>query len=273
METKTTQTINGFAEPRKIVSGEEWLTARKEHLKKEKELTRAYDRLCEERRQLPWVKVDKTYTFDGPNGKVTLADLFEGRSQLIVQHFMFGPGWQEGCVGCSFGADHNDAALVHITNHDVSFVAISRAPLAEIEAFKKRMGWRFNWVSSYQSDFNYDFHVSATEEEKASGKVYYNYMEQEFGSEEMSGTSVFYKDDAGDIYHTYSTYGRGDEKGLGTYMLLDLTPKGRNEIGENGTLTDWVRHHDKYGASGYVDATGRYRAEEGEGSCCGNKEQ
>jgi predicted dithiol-disulfide oxidoreductase (DUF899 family) len=252
-----------------IVSEQEWLEARKQLLQKEKELTRAYDKLRAERAALPWAEVKKQYVFDGPGGKETLADLFDGRSQLIVQHFMFGPGWQEGCVGCSFGADHANAALVHLHNHDVTYVAISRAPLAEIEAFKKRMGWNFKWLSSYNSDFNFDFHVSFRPEDALDGKVYYNYGMQAYGSEEASGDSVFYKDEDGKIYHTYSTFGRGGEVKLTTYMLLDLTPKGRNEH-ERNNLTDWVRHHDKYNAGGYVAETGRYIAEKTPGSCgCG----
>lgn len=243
-----------------IVSRDEWINRRQELLKKEKELTRARDELSRQRRALPWVKVGKAYVFDGPDGKETLADLFGGRSQLIVQHFMFGPGWEEGCVGCSFSADHIEGALVHLEHHDVSFVAISRAPLAELEAFKKRMGWRFRWFSSFGSDFNYDYHVSFTPEQIASGKVTYNYETRDlkFMCEEMSGTSVFYKDQAGEIYHTYSAYARGGEEAASTFVLLDFTPKGRNETGPNKNLTDWVRHHDRYEASGTVAPTGRY---------------
>src|SRR5688572_28000904 len=194
-----------------IVSRDEWLAARQQHLIREKELTRLSDQLSAERRELPWVKVEKSYVFDGPEGKETFAALFEGRSQLIVQHFMLGPGWKEGCFGCSFGADHNDGALVHLEHHDVTFVAISRAPFPEIEAYKKRMAWRFKWVSSYGSDFNYDYHVSFTPEQIAQGKVYYNYAMRDSQGEELAGTSVFYKDENGDIFHTYSAYGRGDE--------------------------------------------------------------
>jgi predicted dithiol-disulfide oxidoreductase (DUF899 family) len=242
----------------KIVSRAEWLAARREHLKREKELTRAYDELARQRRELPWMKVEKNYVFDGPNGRETLADLFGGRSQLIVKHFMFGPGWKEGCVGCSFGSDHAEGAFVHLKNHDVAYVAISRAPWPEIEPFKKRMGWHFNWVSSYANDFNYDYHVSFTKEDAAKGKVLYNHEMNDVPGEEVSGLSVFYKDASGNIFHTYSCYARGDEKAVGAYMLLDMTPKGRNET-VNGNLTDWVRHHDKYGAGGLVDISGRYR--------------
>ena len=255
-----------------IVSREEWIATRKRFLIKEKELTRLTDKLNAERRQLPWVKIEKSYLFDTPAGKQTLADLFEGRSQLIIKHFMFGPGWKEGCVGCSFGADHIDGANLHLAHHDVTVVAVSRAPLAEIEPFRKRMGWQFKWVSSYDSDFNFDFNVSCRKEDLEKGEVYYNYKMQPAHSEEMSGLSVFYKDDDGRIYHTYSTFGRGDEKVLGAYILLDMTPKGRNETGPYFSLGDWVRHHDKYDAGGSVSPTGRYIADEKDDSCCGKEE-
>jgi predicted dithiol-disulfide oxidoreductase (DUF899 family) len=241
-----------------IVSRAEWVAARKELLIKEKQLTRQRDEIDRQRRALPWVKVETNYIFDGPNGPQSLADLFDNRSQLMVSHFMFGPGWKEGCVGCSFRSDHVDGALVHLEHHDVSLVTISRAPLPEIEAFKKRMGWSFRWVSSHNSDFNYDYHVSFTKGEAATGKVYYNYENRDFVSEEASGISVFYKDDNGEIFHTYSTHGRGDEMVDTTYMYLDLTPKGRNETGPHYNLGDWVRHHDRYGAAGVVDAGGRF---------------
>jgi predicted dithiol-disulfide oxidoreductase (DUF899 family) len=231
----------------RIVSRDEWLAARKEHLRQEKELTRLRDELSRQRRELPWLKVEKPYVFDGSGGKESLADLFDGRGQLVVNHFMLGPGWKEGCVGCSFGADHVGGALVHVEHHDVTYVAISRAPLPEIEAFKQRMGWRFKWVSSYGSDFNYDYHVSFTKDQIATGKVDYNYEMRDFQSEELQGTSVFYKDENGDIFHTYSSYARGSDVFLGAYALLDITPKGRNETGPHHNLTDWVRHHDRYG--------------------------
>jgi len=244
----------------KVVTRDEWLAARKALLAEEKALTQARDRLSAKRRALPWVKLDKGYAFEGPQGKVTLAELFEGRSQLIVQHFMLGPGWKEGCVGCSFAADHIEGALVHLEHHDVNFVAVSRAPLPEIAAFRKRMGWRFTWVSSYGSDFNFDFNVSFTREQLAKGKVVYNYEPVDTGIEELPGASVFYKDKAGNVFHSYSSYGRGGEELLGTYMLLDMTPKGRNETGPNRNLTDWVRHHDRYDEDGRVEETGRYVA-------------
>jgi predicted dithiol-disulfide oxidoreductase (DUF899 family) len=241
-----------------IVCRDEWLVARKQLLRKEKELTRQRDELCRERRALPWVRVEKPYVFEGPDGKKTLAELFEDRSQLLVYHFMFGPGWKEGCVGCSFLVDHLGGPLLHLPQRDVKLVVVSRAPLAEIEAFQQRMGWRFEWVSSFGSEFNYDHHVSFTPEQLAKGKVECNYEMVEMQSEEISGTSVFYKDATGDVFHTYSCHGRGDEPLLGTYALLDLLPKGRDETGPHHNLTDWVRHHDRYGADGYVDSGGRY---------------
>jgi predicted dithiol-disulfide oxidoreductase (DUF899 family) len=233
-----------------VVSRDEWLTARKELLAKEKQLTRQRDALNAERRQLPWVKVDKIYGFEGPNGKETLADLFEGRGQLIVYHFMFGPEWNEGCPSCSFNMDHTDGALAHLAQRDVTFVAISRAPLSKIEAFKRRMGWRFKWVSSYGNDFNYDYHVSFTTDEMTRGKVYYNFEMNEFPSEEAPGITVFYKNRTGDIFHTYSSYARGTETVVGTYNYLELVPKGRDEDGLAFSMS-WVRHHDRYG-DGYL---------------------
>jgi predicted dithiol-disulfide oxidoreductase (DUF899 family) len=251
-----------------IVSREDWLAARKAHLVKEKELTRARDRLSAERRALPWVKVDKTYAFDTKHGRKTLAELFDGRSQLVVYHFMWRRDLGTGCIGCSFLADHLDGANMHLAHHDVTVVVVSRAPLAVLQAFRKRMGWKFDWVSSAGSDFNYDYHVSFTPEQLASGKVYYNYDTTEASIEELSGISVFCKDEAGDIFHTYSSYGRGNEEVLGTYMYLDLTPKGRNETGPYRNLGDWVRHHDRYDAGGSVDAAGGYHPAEAADSCC-----
>jgi predicted dithiol-disulfide oxidoreductase (DUF899 family) len=241
----------------RVVSQEEWLTARKNLLAKEKQLTHQRDALNAERRELPWTKVEKKYVFDGPNGKETLADLFAGRSQLIVYHFMFGPDWNEGCPSCSFNMDHTDGALVHLAQRDVTFVAVSRAPISKIEPFKKRMGWRFHWVSSYGTDFNYDYHVSFTKEEMSKGKVYYNFDLNEFPSEEAPGISVFYKDSSGDIFHTYSSYARGTETALGTYNYLDLVPKGRDEEGLAFTMS-WVRHHDRYDDGYLADPTKPY---------------
>jgi predicted dithiol-disulfide oxidoreductase (DUF899 family) len=229
------------------VSREEWIAARKELLNKEKELSHLQDEVSRQRRELPWVKVEKEYTFETPEGRKTLAELFNGNSQLVVYHFMFGPGWKAGCVGCSFFSDHVDGADQHLTHHDVTFTAVSRAPLAEIEAYKRRMGWRFKWVSSSESDFNYDFHVSFRKDAIAAGEVYYNYEMYKTTMEDLHGTSVFFKNDSGAVFHTYSAYARGDERGLGTYMFLDLTPKGRNETGPNFNLTDWVKRHDEYG--------------------------
>jgi predicted dithiol-disulfide oxidoreductase (DUF899 family) len=225
----------------KVVSREEWLVARKAHLAKEKQFTRLRDELSRERRELPWVKVEKHYMFDGQNGKQTLADLFDGRSQLIVYHFMFGPGWKEGCPGCSFMADHFDGANLHLAHHDVSLVVVSSAPWPDFAAFKKRMGWRFKWVSSHGSDFNFDYHVSSSENDIAAGKHYYNYKVCNGPGGERSGTSIFYRDQ-GDVFHTYSSYARGDDLLIGAYNYLDLTPKGRNE----DTIQDWVQHHDRY---------------------------
>ena len=233
-----------------IVSRAEWLEARKELLKKEKDLTRQRDALSAERRKLPWVRVEKQYVFDTAGGKETLADLFEGRSQMIVYHFMFGPEWQEGCPSCSFVMDHADGALIHLAQRDVTLLAVSRAPLPKIEAFKKRMGWRFKWVSSHQNDFNGDFHVSFTKDEMSKGKVDYNYDMGKFPSEEAPGISVFYKDGGGDIFHTYSTYARGTEVVVNTYNYLDLAPKGRDEDALAFTMS-WVRHHDRY-SDGYL---------------------
>jgi predicted dithiol-disulfide oxidoreductase (DUF899 family) len=250
---------NLIAQP-KVVSRAEWLSARKQLLAGEKLLTHQRDEIDRQRRELPWVKVEKDYLFDGPGGRESLADLFAGRSQLIVSHFMFGPGWKEGCVGCSFRSDHIEGARTHLEHHDVSLVTISRAPLPEIQAFKERMGWRFKWLSSYSSDFNYDYGVSFTKEEVASGKVNYNYQLRDFVVEELSGISVFHKNAEDEIFHTYSTYARGDEMLATTYMYLDLTPKGRNENGPHFSLGDWVRHHDRYDATGFVNAGGRFVA-------------
>ncbi len=232
----------GF-EGRPVVSHQEWLAARKAFLAKEKEFTRLRDTLNRERQALPWEKVDKSYVFDGPDGKKSLGDIFDGRSQLIVYHFMFGPDASEGCKHCSFWADHYDATTVHLNHRDVSFVAISRAPLARIESFRKRMGWRFKWLSSAGNDFNFDFNVSFRPDEVKSGKALYNYT-QAPGMTDREGLSVFCRN-AGSIYHTYSTYARGIDLVNGTYNLLDLVPKGRDEDPKN--TQGWVRYHDRYG--------------------------
>ena len=227
------------------VSRDDWLTARQALLAKEKEFSKQRDALSAARRALPWVKVEKDYVFDGPDGKQSLADLFDGRSQLIVYHFMLGPGWEQGCPSCSFLADHFDGAVVHLAHRDTSFVVVSRAPLDEIETFQKRMGWHFKWLSSYGSDFNRDYHVSFTEDEMAKGEVVYNYRKSEFPSEEAPGVSVFARDEAGGVFHTYSAYARGLDLLLGTYNFLDLVPKGRDEDELPWSMA-WVRHHDRY---------------------------
>jgi predicted dithiol-disulfide oxidoreductase (DUF899 family) len=227
-----------------VVSHDKWLKARKALLAKEKEFSRQRDALSAARRDLPWVKIEKNYVFEGPNGKETLAELFGGKSQLIVYHFMLGPGWIQGCPSCSFLADHFDGANIHLAQRDVTLVVVSRAPLFEIEAYKKRTGWKFKWVSSYGSDFNRDFHVSFTPEEKASGKVEYNYEMTEFPSEEAPGLSAFIKEN-GAVFHTYSSYARGLDILLGAYNFLDLAPKGRDE-GSLPWSMAWVRRHDEY---------------------------
>ena len=233
-------TVNHLA-----VSRDRWTAERRTLLAHEKELTRLRDQVARERRALPWVRIDKDYVFDSLEGRRTLGDLFDGRRQLLVQHFMFGPGWEQGCPSCSFMADHIDGMNVHLAHRDVMLLVVSRAPLAEIERFRQRMGWKFSWVSSHGSDFNHDFGVSFTPEELAKGAVHYNYAMQPSPGEEMPGISVFYRDEAGGIFHTYSTYGRGVEVMMGTYSLLDLTPLGRNEHNPDFTM-DWVRHHDRY---------------------------
>ena len=229
-----------------VVSQEEWLAARAALLLKEKEATHLRDRLNAERLALPWVRVEKQYSFDAPEGKRTLADLFEGRSQLMIYHFMLGPGWAAGCPGCSFLADHLDGVLPHLNHHDVTIAAVSRAPLAEIETYRTRMGWRFPWVSAFDSDFNFDYGVSFTKHELANGKLRYNFTEApvpaDFTDTELPGLSAFYRDEAGDIFHTYSSYARGPEELIGTLMILDRAPKGRNEK----TTMDFVRRHDEY---------------------------
>src|SRR5436305_8755089 len=227
-----------------IVSEAEWLVARKDLLTREKEFSRRRDALNAARRELPMVKVEKEYLFNGPDGKETLADLFEGRSQLIVYHFMFGPGWEEGCKSCSYLADHFDGANWHLPHRDVTLVVVSRAPLSEFAPYKKRMGWQFKWVSSHGSDFNFDYHVSIMQDEQAKGKMYYNYNTQDLMSDELPGLSVFYKDENGNVFHTYSTYARGLDSLVGAYNFLDLTPKGRNENPDS--TMDWVRRHDEY---------------------------
>lgn len=232
-------------EEHRVVSPEEWLSKRTALLAAEKEFTRRRDDLSRERRELPWERVETAYVFDAPSGEVTLSDLFGTRSQLIVYHFMFSPEWDEGCPHCSFWADNFNGIDVHLSHRDVSFVATSRASLEKIEAFKKRMGWNFTWVSSAHNDFNYDFNASFTEEQLRTGTAFFNYAVSDPGQPDREGASVFYKGMDGTIYHTYSTYGRGIDMLNGAYHYLDLVPKGRDE--DNLEFTQaWVRHHDRY---------------------------
>ena len=229
----------------RVVSREEWLAQRRAHLKDEKALTRLRDLVAAERRALPWVRIDKDYRFVTAEGESSLADLFGGNSQLVVQHFMFGPDWEAGCPSCSLCADHAEGALVHLLNHDVSYVRVARAPIEKLLAYQKRMGWQAPLVSSLGSDFNFDFGVSFTEEQ-LKGELTYNYATlpgPEVGIEELPGHSVFYKDGEGAIFHTYSSYARGNEEVIGAFVYLDMTPKGRNER----EIMDWVRRHDEYG--------------------------
>jgi predicted dithiol-disulfide oxidoreductase (DUF899 family) len=229
----------------KVVSRDEWLTARKRLLGKEKEFTRLRDQLSAERRELPWVKVEKPYVFAGPRAKETLTDLFDGRSQLIVYHFMFHPSWNEGCPSCSFWADNFNGIIVHLNHRDVTMVAISKAPFEKLDAYKKRMGWTFKWLSSSDNDFNRDYHVSFTPEEMQNGEMYYNYTTTKFPAEEAPGISVFYRDEAGEIFHTYSCYERGLDMLNGAYHYLDLVPKGRDEDNLSHAMA-WLRRHDQY---------------------------
>lgn len=244
----------------KVVSRLEWLDARRALLEREREMMKAQDALKQRVRELPWVKVEKAYVFDAPDGKKTLADLFNGRSQLFVKHFMMAPGQTNHCVGCFFEVDHVEGILEHLENHDISYVAVARALIEEIEVIRKRMGWHFRWVSSYNNDFNYDFNVSFKPEDMAAGRAFYNFRQGNPGIEDLSGNSVFYKDEAGQIFHTYSTFGRGGEQFLGTYAIVDVMPKGRDEQGPYRTLADWVRPKDMYGKGGMVEGTGRYHA-------------
>lgn len=252
----------------KIVSHAEWLEAREQFLAEEKAFTRMRDQLSRRRRELPWERVEKSYVFEGSRGKESLADLFDHRSQLIVYHFMFGPGWSEGCKSCSYLADHFDGATIHLAHRDVTLAVVSRAPYSEIAAYQRRMGWRFHWASSFATDFNYDFHVSFTPEERTKGKVHYNYTEMQFPSDEGPGVSVFYKDNDGAIYHTYSAYARGLDILVGAYNFLDLAPKGRDEDNLAFSMA-WVRHHDKYDGGYFVDAKQEYeQPRPAAHSCC-----
>ena len=250
----------------KVVSRDQWLKARIAHLAAEKELTRKREELSRQRPELPWERVEQNYGFEGPRGPQTLADLFAGRSQLIIYHFMLGPNWEEGCKSCSFLADHFDGTRIHLAHRDVTFAVVSQAPMPQILAFQKRMGWCFPWVSAFDSDFQRDYGVHFTKEEIA-GEVLYNYQKTHFGAEEAPGLSVFYKNEAGEIFHTYSTYARGLDALVGTYQFLDLAPKGRDEDGLAFSMS-WVRHHDKYGDDYAVDPTAGYQKPKETGKCC-----
>jgi len=231
-------------EHHKVVSREEWIEARKQFLAREKEFTHLRDRLSRERRDLPWERVEKAYAFDGPAGRETLADLFDGRSQLVVYHFMFDPAWEAGCKSCSFWADNFERNVIHLAHRDVTMIAVSRAPLAKLEAFRKRLGWTFKWVSSQPSDFNFDYQVSFSPEESKQGEIFYNYAPRKSSMTELPGISVFYKDKDGAIFHTYSTYARGLDMMNAAYHYLDLVPKGRDETGPHAMA--WVRLRDSY---------------------------
>jgi len=231
--------------PHPVASLDDWTERRRQLLAREKELTRLGDQVARERRALPWVRVDKPYVFDTPDGPRSLSELFDGRRQLMVQHFMLGPGWEQGCKSCSFMADHLVGAEIHLQHRDVSVLLVSRAPLPEIERFRRRMGWPFKWASASGNDFNLDFHVSFPQGTRSGGEVYYNWHMTAFPKEEAPGISFFCKDDAGQVFHTYSTFGRGVEVMMGTYHLLDLAPKGRDEERDEYGMA-WVRHHDRY---------------------------
>ncbi len=246
-----------------LASREQWLGQRRALLAREKELTRMHDQLAQERRALPWVRVEKTYVFDTPAGRRTLAELFQGRRQLLVQHFMLGPGWEAGCPACSYMADHVDGMTAHLAQRDLALVAVSRAPLVEITAFRQRMGWKFPWVSSHGNDFNRDYGVSFSTADRKDGLVDYNYGRLAFPHDEAPGISVFASNDMGEVFHTYSTYGRGLEVMMGAYGLLDLVPRGRDEDGLPFTMA-WVRHHDRYPEQAAATDAARAQA----GACC-----
>jgi predicted dithiol-disulfide oxidoreductase (DUF899 family) len=244
-----------------VVSREEWLKGRMTLLEHEKALTRHRDQVSAERLALPWVRIEKEYVFDGPRGKLALSDLFGARSQLYIKHFMMAPGAQHQCVGCSLEVDHMDGILPHLENHDISYAVVARAPIEEIEAVRKRMGWNVLWVSSFASDFNYDFDVSFRSEDVAAGRARYNFRpapEWTASMQDLSGRSIFYKNEMGEIFHTYSSYSRGGEQVLGIYGILDVMPKGRNETGPYHSLTDWARPRNLYGQGGEVERNGRY---------------
>ena len=250
--------------PARIASREEWRAARLALLEKEKALTAMKDAVAAERRALPWVRIEKNYVFDGPSGPLTLSDLFGGRSQLFIKHFMMAPGQSQQCVGCSLEVDHLAGIRVHLEHHDVAYAVVARAPTEEIEVLKRKMGWDFTWVSSYRNEFNFDFNVSFTDEEIAVGRGYYNFREIAVNPAivDFSGNSVFVKDQAGQIYHTYSSYSRGGEQFLGIYAFFDATPKGRAENGPYHSLPDWARPHNMYARGGTVSGIGRYHEAE-----------
>jgi predicted dithiol-disulfide oxidoreductase (DUF899 family) len=261
----------------KVVSSAEWTAARKELLVKEKEFTRMRDEISRKRRELPWERVEKRYEFEGPAGKLAFAELFGNRSQLVIYHFMLGPGWKEGCPSCSYLADHFDGAAIHLANRDVTLAVVSHAPFAEVTAFKQRMGWHFPWYSSFASDFNYDYQVSLKPEDRGKKEIYYNYEMMELPPEERPGLSVFFKDASGEIFHTYSTYARGLDILVGAYNFLDFVPKGRDEDSLNFTMA-WVRHHDKYQDNYAVDPNQNYKQPEvvqikeaAKPSCCSDE--
>jgi predicted dithiol-disulfide oxidoreductase (DUF899 family) len=229
-----------------VLSYDEWFAAHKAHFEKEKAYSKYREQLASERRALPWLKIDKNYVFETEIGSQSLSELFNGRSQMIVYHFMLAPHDGHRCTGCSFLADHIDATDMHVRHHDVSFVVVSRAPLFEILPYKKRMGWRFNWVSTAGNDFNYDFQVSFTPEQIASGHVMFNYHDGSVGGPDRGGVSIFFKNAEGEIFHTFASRGRGGENVIGTYGYLDMLPKGRNENGPHGNLADWVKLHYEY---------------------------
>jgi predicted dithiol-disulfide oxidoreductase (DUF899 family) len=234
-------------ENHKVVPHRDWIEARSELLKKEKEFTRLRDQLSQQRRNLPWERVEKSYAFEGPNGKETLSDLFDRRSQLVVYHFMFAPDWDAGCPHCSHWADNFDRVIVHLNQRDVTMIAVSRAPYSKLIVYEERMGWNFKWVSSFDNDFNFDYQASFTPGQLAEKRAFYNFVEQDPGVSEREGVSIFYKDRKGDIFHTYSTYARGIDMMNVDYQYLDLVPKGRDE---NGKGPFWVRRHDEYQGSG-----------------------
>jgi predicted dithiol-disulfide oxidoreductase (DUF899 family) len=242
---------NTSAAPHRVVSRDEWLKERVALLAEEKELTRRRDELASKVQAMPWVKVDEPYTFDSPSGKVSLADLFGDKSQLVVYHFMYDPTWSQGCKSCSFIADHYDGIVVHLAHRDIAFMTVSKAPIDKIEAFRQRMGWTFPWVSGAGNDFGRDFGVSFTDEELTSGSAVYNYSAGAYPIRELPGLSVFLKNERGEIYHTYSMFARGLENFLTAYRFIDVTPKGRDESQTGGM--GWLRHHDRYDGTPFVD--------------------